>query len=68
MGVLWYLVVVLGLFSICWMVAGEQTARWLFILVHLGCATAVLLLYVSEVSTRRVIETQRLDSAPSSQK
>lgn len=68
MGVLCYLVVVLGLFGGCWMVVGEQTARWLFVTVHLGCAMAVLLLYIGELSGRHLVEAQSLDSATSSRK
>ena len=68
MGVLCYLVLILGLFGGCWVMVGEQTARWLFVTVHLGCATAVLLLYFSELLNRRLVEAQSLESTPSSQK
>lgn len=68
MGVLCYLVLVLGLFGGCWVIVGEQTARWLFVTVHLGCAMAVLLLYCRELLNRHLVEAQSLDPDPSSRK
>jgi|GEM_PF-4363423 len=68
MGVLCYLILVLGLFGGCWVMVGEQIARWLFVTVHLGCAMAVLLLYFSELLNRPLVEAQSLESTPSSQK
>jgi hypothetical protein len=63
MGVLYYLALVLGLFGVCWALVGEHTARWLFMMVHGVCATAVLLLYMKETLIRRVAETRRTDPA-----
>jgi hypothetical protein len=51
-GVLYYLALVLGLFGGCWVMVGKDTARWLFLTVHIGCATAVLLLYMREVQSQ----------------
>jgi len=67
-GVLYYLALVGGLFWGCWIVVGEDTARWLFVIIHVGCATAVLLLYMKEAMIRRLTETQNGGTAPSSQK
>lgn len=68
MGVLCYLVVIFGLFSGCWLMVGEQTARWLFVTVHLGCAMAVLLLYLGELSSSHFAEAQNLDPTNPSRK
>ena len=66
MGVLYYLALVLGLFGGCWVMMGKDTARWLFLTVHIGCATAVLLLYMREVLSRRLVEAQSFDTITSS--
>ncbi|MBM4258203.1 MAG: hypothetical protein FJ147_20200 [Deltaproteobacteria bacterium] len=62
MGVLYYLALVLGLFGGCWVLVGENTARWLFITVHSACVSSVLLLYIKEtlaprLTTPRTVET-----------
>ena len=67
MGVLYYLALVAGLFGGCWALVGEDTARWLFVTVHVGCAMAVLLLYMKESMIRRLAETQNIGTATSSQ-
>lgn len=66
MGVLYYLALVLGLFGGCWVIMGKDTAHWLFLTVHIGCATAVLLLYMREVLSRRLVEAQSLNNTTSS--
>jgi len=66
MGVLYYLALVSGLFGGCWVMMGEYTAQWLFMTVHLGCAMAVLLLYMRELPRRRLAEAPRLDPSTSS--
>jgi len=68
MGVLYYLALVVGLFGGCWIAVGEDTARWLFGIVHVGCATAVLLLYMKESMIRHLADTQSVGPATSSQK
>ena len=68
MGVLCYLALVLGLFGGCWVMLGKDTARLLFLTVHIGCATAVLLLYMREVLSRRLAEAQSFDTIASSHK
>jgi hypothetical protein len=65
-GVLYYLALVLGLFGGCWVMMGKDTARWLFLTVHIGCATAVLLLYMREVLSRRLVDPQSFDTTTSS--
>jgi hypothetical protein len=61
MGVLYYLALVLGLFGVCWALVGEHTARWLFMMIHGVCATAVVLLYIKETLIRRLAETRRAE-------
>jgi hypothetical protein len=64
-GVLCYLALALGLFGGCWVMLGKDTARWLFLTVHIGCATAVLLLYMREVLSRRLVEVKSFDTIAS---
>jgi hypothetical protein len=68
MGVLYYLALVVGLFGGCWIVVGEDIARWLFGIVHVGCATAVLLLYMKESMIRQLADPQNIGPATSSRK
>ena len=68
MGVLYYLALVLGLFCGCWVMMGEHAARWMFMTVHFGCAMAVLLLYMRELLSRRLVEARSLDTTTSSHK
>lgn len=68
MGVLYYLALVVGLFGGCWIVVGEDTASWVFGIVHVGCATAVLLLYMKESMFRHLVDPQNVGPVTSSQK
>ncbi len=68
MGVLYYLTFVVGLFAVCWIVAGEDTARWVFGIVHVGCATAVLLLYMKESMGCHLADTQNVGPTSSARK
>jgi hypothetical protein len=68
MGVLYYLILVAGLFAGCWIVAGEDTARWVFGVVHVSCATLVLLLYMKESMVRQFTDRQEVGPANSPRK
>jgi hypothetical protein len=68
MGVLYYLALVGGLFAVCWVVAGENIARWVFGVIHVSCATAVLLLYIKESTVCHLAEPQNVGPTTSARK
>ena len=68
MGIACYLALILGVFGGCWVVEGGPTTSLLFVTVHGGCATAVLLLYVRELSFCHVTEARSVETATATRK